>query len=150
MFRSTLLLLWITTILSVSADFAQAANIPKLNFAPGQMWSIKSATPTTTKVIIGRREEWGGKIAVHVSVIDVPIPSDMPGAGRTTTVHHMPFDEAALAASVDQLLVTDASPAPNFESGYAQWQSADGGIYTINVSKAVEILFDTLRQQSRS
>jgi hypothetical protein len=62
----------------------------------------------------------------------------------------MPFEELALTASVDRLLTTAGSSAPGFETGYAQWQSAKGGIYTISVSKAVEIMFEALKPRGRA
>lgn len=64
-------------------------------------------------------------------------------------VSHLPFDEAALAASVDQLLRTDFSPDSNFVDGYRQWQSAKGGIFTISVAQAIEIVFDTVMRTPR-
>ena len=148
MFRRSLLpVLAMTALVVAFVARAETADMSKPEFAPGQMWSIKSTTPTTTKVIIGRVEEWSGKIAIHVSVIDAPIPPGVPGAGGITNVGHMPFDQSALVASVDQLLATGVSPAPNFEAGYAQWKSAKGGIYTISVTEAVGLIFETLLQR---
>jgi hypothetical protein len=115
------------------------------DFAPGQEWSIKSASPTTAKVVIGRLETWDhSKIIVHVSINDVPVPRDVAGAVATTSIGHMPFDKAALAASADRLLSSNVPPAPAFESGYEQWKSAKGGVFTISVEKAIEIVVQTL------
>jgi hypothetical protein len=117
---------------------------PKPNFAPGQLWSINSATPTTAKVVIGRIEALNGKVAVHVSLIDIVIPSGAPNAGATITVGHVPFERSALAASVDRLLATGVSPPASFDTGYREWQSAKGGIFTISVAEAIDIVFETL------
>jgi hypothetical protein len=113
-------------------------------FAAGQIWSIKSTSPTTAKVVIDRIEPWREKVAVHVSLIDVPIPQGAPRAGGTTVISHMPFEESALAASVDRLLGTGASPPSSFESGYKDWQNAAGGIFTISVEKAMEFTFQAI------
>jgi len=134
-------------MLTMAAN-AQTSGTEKPPFAVGQMWSIKSPTPTTAKIVIGRVENFSDMIAVHISVLDVPIPAGAPGAGRTIAIGHMPFEQTALAASVDQLLGTGASPDRNFEGGYANWQSAKGGIYTISVEKAVQLLFDALTQRN--
>jgi hypothetical protein len=107
---------------------AQTARTPPADFAPGQMWSIKSASPTLARVIIGRIELWDDKVAVHVSVVDVPIPSGAPGADGVISIDHMPFDESALAASVNQLLAIGVRSAPGFENGYGQWKS---GLFTV-------------------
>ena len=96
-----------------------------------------STQPTTMKVIIGRVEPWNGQIAVHVSVTDVVVPAGAPNAGRTIAIGHMPFEQSALAASVDQLLATRVPSPPAFDEGYRDWQDAKGGLYTIGVAKAV-------------
>jgi hypothetical protein len=64
------------------------------------------------------------------------------GAGQTTVIAHMPFDRAALSASVDQIVSTGAAPAPQFEEGYQEWRSANGGIFTISVPQAVGAMFE--------
>jgi hypothetical protein len=108
---------------------------PKPGFAPGQVWSINSAQPTTTKVVIGRVEAWNGQTAVHVSLTDVLVPSGAPNAGARITVGHMPFEQSALAASVDQVLAMGVAPPAGFEAGHHEWQSAKGGIFTISVAE---------------
>lgn len=117
------------------------------NFSVGQEWSVKSASPTTAKIIVGGVEAWRDTVSVNVSIVDIPIPQGMPGAGGVTQIAHIPFDKTALAASVDRLLATGVSPDPRFESGYKQWQDAKGGIFTISVEKAIEIMFQTVNQR---
>jgi hypothetical protein len=124
-----------------------AAPGPAPAFAPGQIWSIKSTRPTTAKVVIGRIEPWDNQMVVHVSMIDVPIPKDMPGAGQTTVIGHMPFQQSALAASVNGLLATGASPAASFESGHKEWQDAKGGVFTIDVESAIKFVFQAVSQR---
>ncbi len=116
-------------------------------FAAGQIWSIKSTSPTTAKVVIDRIEPWHQKVVVHVSLIDVPIPQGAPGTGGTTVIGHMPFEESALAASVDRLLGTGASPPSSFENGYKNWQDAMGGVFTISVEKAIEFTFQAITRR---
>jgi hypothetical protein len=53
----------------------------------------------------------------------------------------MPFEQSALASSVDQLLATDEEPLPDFEAGYAQWKSDKGGIFTISIAEAETLIF---------
>src|SRR5262249_6391540 len=114
---------------------------------PGQMWSIKSDEPTTAKIVVGRVEPWRDRVAVHVSVVDVPIPAGMPGAGGKTKIGHLPFDESALARAVERLVKTGVASPEVFESGYEQWKSANGGIFTIPVTQAISIVFDNLRSR---
>jgi hypothetical protein len=139
-------LLWVSMVFIAAAGpsgpTAAQRHAPAL--APGQVWSIKSTLPTTAKVVINRVEPWEHRLVVHVSVVDVPIPPDMPGAGRTTVIGHMPFEQSALAASVDRLLATGAAPASSFEGGYKGWQDAKGGVFTIDVEQAIKFVFQTL------
>jgi hypothetical protein len=116
-------------------------------FAPGQEWSIKSVSPTTAKVVIDRLEPWHEKVVVHVSIVDLPIPQGVPGAGGTTAIGHMPFEQSALVASVDRLLATNVAPPPGFERGYKHWQDAKGGIFTVSVEKAIEFTLQTISRR---
>ena len=136
-----------TMLVAAFVAHAQSANPVTPELVVGQMWSIKSASHTTAKIIIGRIEPWNGKVAVHVSIVDIPIPRGMHGAGGVTRIDHVPFEKAALAASVDKLLENDMSTAPDFESGYQQWHSDKrAGIYTISVSQAIELMFESLNR----
>jgi hypothetical protein len=121
-----------------------AAQAPASTFVPGQEWSIKSASPTTVKVIIGRVEPWGNTICVSVSIVDIPPRQRIFGAGIMTQIDHMPLEKSALAASVDQIVATAVAPLPEFESGYEQWKKGKGGIFTISVEKAIEFVLQTI------
>jgi len=123
---------------------AQGQNETKPEFVPGQVWSIKSAHPTPAKVIIGRIEPLRNGSVVHVSIVDVPIPQGLRGAGNTITIGHMPFDKVVLLESLDRLLAVNTSPAPDFERGYQQWLAEKGGVFTVSVSKAIEIVFQSI------
>ena len=123
------------------------ANAQAPDFVPGQEWSIKSASPTTAKVIIGHVEPWGNTVSVSVSVVDIPTPKGGTGAIIATQIGHMPFEKSALAASVDRLVATGVSPLPQFESGYEQWKEAKGGIFTISVEKAIETVLQTINRK---
>jgi hypothetical protein len=142
-------LVWLSMMLIAAAEPSSltAAQSPAPAFAPGQIWSIKSMLPTTAKVVINRVETWEHQVVVHVSIIDVPIPRNMPSAGRTTDIGHMPFQQSALAASVDRLLATGALPASCYESGYKEWQDAKGGVFTINVEQAIKVVFQALSRR---
>jgi len=138
-------LLAVFTIASVAlAARAETLGGPAPDLAPGQEWSIKSASPTIAKIVIDHFEPWNEKVVVHVSVVDLPIPQGLPGAGGTTLIAHMPFERTALAASVDRLLATGVQPPSSFEGGYKHWQDAKGGIFTISVEKAIEFTLQSM------
>lgn len=117
-----------------------AAGAP--SFQPGQMWTVKNSG---IRIVIGRTDPFAdGKTAVSVSVFYVPCP---PKMGCTTTVvAHAPFDSEALAKSVDRLIATDAKTALDFERGYANWQQAHGGIFTVPVSQIPDLLFTAIQK----
>ena len=139
-----LLVLLLSVLIFVAATEVRADPIdPAIpDIAPGQMWSIKSTAPSSAKIIICGVESWHGKTVVQISVVDVPIPQGL--GGGTTTIGHMPFDKPAVVVSVDQLLATDARPPPQFEAGYGEWRAANGGVYTVSVDQAIQLLFETL------
>src|SRR6185312_9009456 len=114
---------------------AQAADIAA--FQPGQRWTVKNSD---IRIVVGRVEPFvKGKTAVSISVLNVPCP---PEAGcKATVVAHAPFDAEVLADSVDKLVSTNAQTAPQFDQGYANWKQANGGVFTVPVSKLPELLF---------
>jgi hypothetical protein len=108
--------------------------------AVGQLWSVRSDPPTSAKVIIDRIEDFNGRTAVHVTIIDVPVPADLAIPGPTTAIGHMPFDAEALRASLGTLLGSRTPPA-EFEAGYQHWKAARGGVFTISVPAALQVAF---------
>ncbi|MES5484928.1 hypothetical protein QMZ05_19395 [Bradyrhizobium sp. INPA03-11B] len=139
-------LVWLTFSMFEIRTCAADSLLRRPTFAPGQEWSIKSSSTTTAKLIIGRIEPWSGRVVVEVTLVDVPIPQHLPGAGGTTIIGHMPFDDVALMESVDRLLAVNVSTASNFESGSRQWREAKGGVFTVSVEKAIEIIFQEIKR----
>lgn len=137
MFRVSALPALVLIVISVFGYRAEAMSSPASNFAPGQEWSIRSASPTTAKVVICRVDEWKGKTAVHVSIIDIPVPKGMAGAGSLIRIGHVAFEKAALEASVDRLIATGVSSAPSFETGYQQWKNEQGALSKMSVSNTI-------------
>jgi hypothetical protein len=132
MLRSVVIAL-VFVVGAVASGNATAQTRPEL--AVGQEWSIRASAPTTARVVIGRIEPWGaGKIAVSVSILEVPTKHG------PVTFGHLPFEESALAASLDQLVATGVKPPPVFEQGYAQWKEAKGGVFTIGVDKVIALI----------
>jgi hypothetical protein len=134
--------LWVLAMVLVLALPARAAD-PR-DFAPGQLWSVKGAA---LKVIVGKVEPLRDRTVVHVSVTGISGFPALPGIGDFDAVSHMPFDAAALAASVDRLLASDATPLRDFEIGYAEWKSNAGGVYGLSVPQAVEATWRAITQR---
>jgi hypothetical protein len=119
----------------VAWPFASLAADPDL--AVGQEWSVKD---TTAKVVIGRIETLGRFDVVSVSILDVPTDRG------PTAFAHAPFEKSALAASLDRLFATGVATDPNFEQGYQQWKSANGGVFTLSVAKAIAVTLQTIER----
>jgi hypothetical protein len=75
---------------------------------------------------------------VHVSVIGVRTNAESE-PGEAINIGHMPFAEDAARRSVGRRLATGGRPDENFELGYAQWRSGQGGVFTITISQAVAL-----------
>src|SRR5581483_10051796 len=121
--RRNLLALCAAVVFAVGFCLRSSTATAVPDFAPGQIWSIKSTPPTTAKVVIVRIEPWHKRTVVHVSIIDIPVPKGVSANEQITAVGDMPFDKSALAASVNQLLGTRGKPAPGFSPAYNQWRA---------------------------
>ena len=143
--RSVRVCLAIGMLLGVATGAGAADTRAQPEFALGQEWSIRSPKPTTAKVVVGRIEHWNGKVVVHISIIDIPIPAGLPGAPGVTAIDHVPLEKSALASSVGLLLTSNSEPAPGFQSGYELWQSApNAGVFNVVVYRVIELMFGSI------
>jgi hypothetical protein len=123
--------------------YADPASTPRPNLAVGQVWSIKSAEPTTAKIVIGRIETWNSVTAVHISVIDIPLPKGT--ANKLISIDHVPFNSSALALSVNRLLATDVTLPSGFEQGYQNWRrDKSANVFEVSVSEVITLLLETV------
>jgi len=113
----------------------------------GQVWAYRTRPGDQGSTLtIGRLEESAvaGRV-VHISVSDVHIKNPRIAGGYSTQLPHAPFSETAIEQSVTEL-VGKASPPPDFEAGYQQWQQARGGVFTISVAEAVDFVEQRLNR----
>lgn len=116
------------------------------SFSPGQVWTMSGAGLTETRIVVGDVERKGHETIVHVSILNVPIPEDIAPGGRTIDLPHAPFQEDALAKSVDSLERGGARPHDGFASGYETWtHEEDAGAYSIPATEAIAQIFQALR-----
>jgi hypothetical protein len=136
-----LILIAVARSLGAHADTPSDSDCRK-SFAPGQEWSLQAGNGAT--LVVGKVENWRDETAIHVSIFNIAIPAGSKGAGTTTQIDHLPFSCTALKGSVAKLIKTNASPATGFADGYAQWQAAKGGVFTISVPEVIELMFKML------
>jgi hypothetical protein len=130
----------IVSLLFVSAVRAGDGIRPDL--AVGQVWSIKGDPTSKARIIVGRIEPFGTQlVAVCVSIVDFPTDEGPVSIG------HAPFEKAVLVSSLDRLLATGSPLPATFEDGYAQWKSAQGGVFTIRPADAVAVTLAMLKRR---
>ncbi len=112
--------------------------------AAGQTWTFAGAPNDRARVFIGALEMYGDLEVAHVALIDLPPPPNFKTDRDAVTVSHMPFDRAAVEASVDAYVGENEAPA-EFESGRAEWREAveagEAGVFTITLAQALEAFY---------
>ena len=112
--------------------------------AEGQEWRYRTRPqePHST-LLIARIDEDGGGRVVHVSVARLRLQDPRQPGGLAAEVPHLAFDEAALRASLVELLGA-APPAAGFARAYEQWRRHHAGIHRVPVAQALDRLEDAL------
>jgi hypothetical protein len=117
-------------------------NILDSRFKPGQVWTYQprpgEASSTLTILQVDRLEKTG--IVIHIRVDG--LQAHNPQGELVPSVLHMPFARDAMLLSVVHLLRTEPS-IPTLD-GYENWRAACGGVYTISVADAVNVMEKTL------
>ena len=109
-------------------------------YQAGQVWSYKTRPGEENSTLIILKTEYYDEVVgnvIHISATGVRINNPNVEGGIIDNVPHMPFSEGAITASVVEL-IDQGVDLPSFEQGYNIWRSASGGIFTIQVSEAVE------------
>jgi hypothetical protein len=97
-------------------------------FKPGQIWSYETRPGESASTVTILRIDLKSKIGIVVHV----------------RVDGMPFTRDAMLLSVKRLLKAD-QPLPTLE-GLERWQADCGGVYTISIRDAVDVMEKTLNR----
>ncbi len=124
-------------------------------YKPGQVWSYRhrygeeGSTFTILKVeeIESQGKHW--KIIIHIRVDNVSIK--LKDGSVRTVIHHIPLPRESIEESVIELLDPDSNK-PNFDSGtwLTNLSNAEGGILTVPVAKALEIIEGALNRNPKA
>ena len=147
-----LLQLWLSALLVVTpstATFAQKkpcpiveAKVADARFKPGQVWTYTTRPnePSSTLTIlqVDHLEKIG--IVVHVRLDGLQMHN--PRGEVVNSAGHLPFTRDAMLTSAEHLVRTDKQ-IPTLE-GYDRWRHDCGGVYTISVRDAVDVMEKTL------
>ena len=109
-------------------------------YQAGQIWSYKTRPGEEDSTLIIVKTEYYDEVignVVHISVTGVTIKNPNVEGGIIDNVPHMPFSESAITASAVKL-IDQGGDLPSFEHGYNKWKNASEGVFTIQVSEAIE------------
>jgi hypothetical protein len=114
-------------------------------FYPGQVWQYKTRLGEEKSFLTILRVESLPKSGtiIHVRVDNVRL-RNCTGGPEPDKFEHMPFTRDAIERSVTELLKKN-SEIPDYKTGYDEWHSACGGVYTITVAEAVAVSEATFR-----
>ncbi|GGE80467.1 hypothetical protein [Sphingomonas prati] len=123
------------------------AGLPGKTYSEGQIWEYRTRPEDKGSLLKIQKIDDGAdfpKIGpiYHVSIVGVHF-TGLPLAG---VLQHAPFSKAALDASVTKLSSSKIAFLDSAD-GIAQWQQAEGGVFTVSVAEAVSFTDQTLRSQ---
>ena len=116
-------------------------------YAEGQVWAYKN-TPEDPGSLIRIQEidttSWAeeGVTIYHISMIGIVVT----GLSETVPVRHMPVSKETLDASVTRLTKT-SEQFPEYRAGKAEWERANGGVFTITLAQIADFVRNQMATQ---
>jgi hypothetical protein len=111
-------------------------------FKPGQVWSYQTRPDETSSTLTILQVDRSAKLGMIVHVRIDGLQAHNPSGDLVPSVEHMPFTRDAMLLSTTHLIRT-ATTLPTLE-GYDRWRADCGGVYSISVAQAVEVMEKTL------
>jgi hypothetical protein len=111
-------------------------------FQPGQVWSYQTRPNETSSTLTILQVDRSAKLGIIVHVRVDGLQAHDPSGDLVPSVEHMPFTRDAMLLSTTHLIRT-ATTLPTLE-GYDRWRADCGGVYSISVAHAVEVMEKTL------
>ena len=124
-------------------------------FKVGQIWDYQNRTgEEISKITILKVEKYYGKeIVIHIYVNGLKIKNELRSNGVSDDIGHLPMSKESLNKSVTKL-ISENNNLPDFKEGYENWKEAfdnkKGGIFTINVSEAVQFVEETMKSGKKT
>lgn len=119
-------------------------------FKVGQIWNYKTRKgEENSKITILKIEKYNEKeIVVHIFVNGLNMKNELRPNGISEDIGHLLMSLESLNKSVTNL-VSENNKLPDFKEGYENWKEAfdnnEGGIFSINVSEAVNFAEETIK-----
>jgi hypothetical protein len=108
-------------------------------YAVGQVWAYDTAPEDTGSLIQIREIEQIGPVDQPITVYHVSMSGVSVGQDKPIGIGHLPVSRSTLDASVTGL-VADAPPFDDYTGGKAEWEAANGGVFTISLREIAEII----------
>jgi hypothetical protein len=110
-------------------------------YRAGEVWNYETCPGFEGSTLTVLKVESSSRVGVivHISVDGFRVASPHAPNGAYEKIGHMPFAEEAIERSVtNRAAVGTALPADN--EGYEEWRRARGGVFTITVAEAVDLV----------
>jgi hypothetical protein len=107
-------------------------------YATGQVWTYHTRPGEQSSRLQINKVEQDPKLGTifHISVFGIRVLNPRTQSVFTNELPHVPVSKETLDKSVVSLS-SDPARAVDYESGYAAWKQAHGGVYTISVAEIV-------------
>ena len=107
-------------------------------YATGQVWTYHTRPGEQSSRLQINKVEQDPKLGTifHISVFGIRVLNPRTQSVFTNELPHLPVSKETLDKSVVSLSSDPARPV-DYESGYAAWKQAHGGVYTISVAEIV-------------
>lgn len=136
------LLLVLASFFSMAGAQTAPAATPARAYAEGQVWEYRTRPQDEGSLLKIQRIEDAGSV-FHVSLVGVRL------GGSPTEIQHLPVSRQTLDASVTRLSDSD-TPFPDVAAGYAEWQRAQGGVFTLTMAEIVDFVEQALAGEPRA
>lgn len=134
---------------------ASAASAAEAVLNEGDCWSYTTRPGEEASFVVIRKIETLPKLGevIHISVFGLKIKNPTAPEGFTKQAGHLPIASAQVRESLRKKLTRKAPAETDWLEGYNMWHAAylsgKAGIFTISVSKCVEVLEESIRQGSK-
>lgn len=116
----------------------------------GQIWTYKARPGEEGSRVTVLKTESHSKLGdiIHIGVDGLAMKNPHAAGGVSSTIGHMPYQEAALRASL-VAVESQSTAAPNLD-GYKTWKDAfdqgEAGIWSIPLSEAISAMEKVINQ----
>lgn len=128
---------WLGALLALLAMGAAPAD----RYAAGQIWNYHNRPQDAgSRIKIQRAAVFGGRPVYHIAVSGIQLAGE---PGRVT--QHLPVSAQTLDASVTDRATGDfAVTLAQTDEGIAEWERAQGGVFTITLSEIIDLIDQTM------